>query len=287
MHLLLYNRDPHLMKYYLEWMDAWAKHAMADVYGKPPGFLPAQVTFKTGEPGGYTKNWWGAGAHDFNSLWYRTRLHGMLVVAYVLTGDEKYITPLREMMRFLSTYARPAVPEGEPLPPDRLPQPYTFPEGWRDGTAGTRYARDVGWGHPGNWYYYVTGDTQFDAKFSKLFNDTIERGPFPRIDKGIVERGYRRAKSFRDGYFDKVVPKLKYGGSTANYAAAWAEQRHARGKRASLLQAFLHGVGCFIKMYVIRAGFLDGRQGLLLSLLSAHSTYVKYADLWVRNQKQN
>jgi (heptosyl)LPS beta-1,4-glucosyltransferase len=74
---------------------------------------------------------------------------------------------------------------------------------------------------------------------------------------------------------------------SANYAAAWAEQRYAKGKRASLLQAFLHGVGCFIKMYIIRAGFLDGKQGLLLSLLSAHSTFVKYADLWTRYQKKD
>jgi (heptosyl)LPS beta-1,4-glucosyltransferase len=37
-------------------------------------------------------------------------------------------------------------------------------------------------------------------------------------------------------------------------------------------------------MYLVRAGFLDGRQGLLLALLSAHSTFVKYADLWVRYQ---
>ncbi|MGD8785412.1 MAG: glycosyltransferase family 2 protein [Thioalkalispiraceae bacterium] len=73
---------------------------------------------------------------------------------------------------------------------------------------------------------------------------------------------------------------------SAHYAAAWAEQRQARGKRASLLQGILHGIGCFVKMYILRAGFLDGKQGLLLSLLSAHSTFVKYADLWTRDQKQ-
>ncbi|MDZ4263218.1 MAG: glycosyltransferase family 2 protein [Pseudomonadota bacterium] len=69
---------------------------------------------------------------------------------------------------------------------------------------------------------------------------------------------------------------------SAHYAAAWAQQRQEQGKRASLLQGLLHGVGCFLKMYLLRAGFLDGRQGLLLALLSAHSTFVKYADLWVR-----
>lgn len=69
---------------------------------------------------------------------------------------------------------------------------------------------------------------------------------------------------------------------SAGYAAAWAEQREKRGKKGSLTQGILHGVGCFLKMYLLRAGFLDGKQGLLLSLLSAHSTFVKYADLWIR-----
>lgn len=74
---------------------------------------------------------------------------------------------------------------------------------------------------------------------------------------------------------------------SAHYASEWALQRELRGKSASLLQGFLHGVGCFVRMYIVRAGFLDGRQGLLLALLSAHSTFVKYADLWVRGQSRS
>ncbi len=71
---------------------------------------------------------------------------------------------------------------------------------------------------------------------------------------------------------------------SAHYASEWALQRELRGKRASLLQGGLHGLGCFVRMYLLRAGFLDGQQGLLLAILSAHSTFVKYADLWVRRQ---
>lgn len=71
---------------------------------------------------------------------------------------------------------------------------------------------------------------------------------------------------------------------SALYAAEWARQRQAMGKRSTLLQGVIHGMACFLKMYILRAGFLDGKQGLLLALLSAHSTFVKYADLWVRTQ---
>lgn len=72
---------------------------------------------------------------------------------------------------------------------------------------------------------------------------------------------------------------------SASYAKAWADQREKAGKKATLWQGISHAVGCFVKMYVIRLGFLDGKAGLLLAILSAHSTFVKYADLWVRTQK--
>ncbi len=71
---------------------------------------------------------------------------------------------------------------------------------------------------------------------------------------------------------------------SAHYAEAWADQRERAGKRASLSQGVVHALGCFVRMYLLRGGFLDGRAGLLLALLSAHSTFNKYADLWLRHQ---
>jgi (heptosyl)LPS beta-1,4-glucosyltransferase len=71
---------------------------------------------------------------------------------------------------------------------------------------------------------------------------------------------------------------------SANYASLWAQQRAKAGKRSSLLLGILHGLGCFLRMYVLKAGFMDGKAGLLLAILSAHSTFAKYADLWVRQR---
>jgi (heptosyl)LPS beta-1,4-glucosyltransferase len=73
---------------------------------------------------------------------------------------------------------------------------------------------------------------------------------------------------------------------SAHYAELWAQGRQRQGKTTRLSVAFLHGVSCFVRMYVLKAGFLDGRPGLLLAVLSAHSTFVKYADLWVRGTTQ-
>lgn len=73
---------------------------------------------------------------------------------------------------------------------------------------------------------------------------------------------------------------------SAHYAELWAQGRQQQGKTTSLSVAFIHGIGCFMRMYVLKAGFLDGRPGILLALLSAHSTFAKYADLWVKGRAQ-
>lgn len=73
-----------------------------------------------------------------------------------------------------------------------------------------------------------------------------------------------------------------YLNKSTQYAVAWSQQRQAQGKKSSLGNAVLHAVGCFLKMYVFKAGFLDGKQGFLLAVLSTHSTFIKYADLWIR-----
>ncbi|MCW9732667.1 glycosyltransferase family 2 protein [Avibacterium sp. 20-15] len=70
---------------------------------------------------------------------------------------------------------------------------------------------------------------------------------------------------------------------SANYASAWAEQRAKQGKKATLFQGITHAIGCFVKMYFVKAGFLDGKQGFLLAVLSAFSVFSKYAQLWSKN----
>ncbi len=71
-----------------------------------------------------------------------------------------------------------------------------------------------------------------------------------------------------------------YLSKSAVYAGAWAENKYSQGKRATLATAVLHSIGVSLKMYVFRLGFLDGRQGFLLSLLSSYSVFAKYAQLW-------
>lgn len=75
-----------------------------------------------------------------------------------------------------------------------------------------------------------------------------------------------------------------YLSKSAQYGRAWSEQNYKKGKKSSLTLALIHSLNSFIKMYFIKRGFLDGKHGILLAILSAQSVFNKYAELWVAQQ---
>ncbi|MEK9496778.1 glycosyltransferase family 2 protein [Photorhabdus sp. P32] len=71
-----------------------------------------------------------------------------------------------------------------------------------------------------------------------------------------------------------------------NYAKAWAEQRDEQGKQCSYFSVFSHTLGAFFKTWLLRAGFLDGKQGLVLAIVNAQYTFNKYVALWEKRQQK-
>lgn len=63
------------------------------------------------------------------------------------------------------------------------------------------------------------------------------------------------------------------------YAQLWAQQRHAEGKRCGSLAAWTHVAAYWLKSYVLRAGFLDGRAGWLFHRAHARAVIAKYRGL--------
>ena len=64
-----------------------------------------------------------------------------------------------------------------------------------------------------------------------------------------------------------------------SYSTASSVMRHRTGHRSSLATAVLHGIWAFIRTYVLRLGFLDGREGFLLAVINAENSYYRYAKL--------
>lgn len=74
-----------------------------------------------------------------------------------------------------------------------------------------------------------------------------------------------------------------YINKTTGYIKAWANEREGR-KKSGLLVALIHAFASFMKMYFLKLGFLDGRHGFILAWLTMNSTFLKYIDLYLREQ---
>lgn len=61
-----------------------------------------------------------------------------------------------------------------------------------------------------------------------------------------------------------------------NFTEIGAREIIRRGKRVSMLSPWTHGLGTFIKLYLVKRGFLDGYAGLVVAILSGMHAFVKY-----------
>jgi glycosyltransferase involved in cell wall biosynthesis len=62
-----------------------------------------------------------------------------------------------------------------------------------------------------------------------------------------------------------------------HYSTLFAEQN--RGKKSSFTKALGHGLFAFFRSYILKRGIFCGREGFLISLYNANTTFYKYIKL--------
>jgi hypothetical protein len=93
------------------------------------------------------------------------------------------------------------------------------------------------------------------------------------VANGRVEK--LRGEMFHFPYRDMSEHLRKIDRYTTLAAEQWASE----GRRATALQAFIYPRLAFFRNYILRRGFLDGRTGLIVSLLNSYYVFLKYAKL--------
>lgn len=71
------------------------------------------------------------------------------------------------------------------------------------------------------------------------------------------------------------------------YTTLASGELERKGKSFAVSDLIIRPWWQFIRMYLLRLGFLDGRQGLLLALFSSAYVFTKYAKLWERRTNNN
>jgi glycosyltransferase involved in cell wall biosynthesis len=86
-----------------------------------------------------------------------------------------------------------------------------------------------------------------------------------------------------DHYTDNTIQH--YFDKFNQYTSLAAEDLGEKEKRFHVLDLFIRPIHMFLKMYLWKTGFLDGIEGFLLAVFSAHYVFVKYAKLWELGRK--
>jgi glycosyltransferase involved in cell wall biosynthesis len=134
-----------------------------------------------------------------------------------------------------------------------------------------RYMRHSGW-----WPDYVVRLFRRDAaRFSDdhTHERLIANGPTGRLCEPLMH------EAIRD--LDQMLLKINA------YSTSTAHMKLERGQRAGLAAAIWHGAWTFFRTYVLRLGFLDGREGFMLALANAEGSYYRYAKLMLLAQKRD
>ena len=108
------------------------------------------------------------------------------------------------------------------------------------------------------------GSAHFEEN-SLVHEELVIDGKVGTISSPIIHHTFPTLKS----YFDKFN----------KYTSLAAKELKLKGEKFRLSACLTHPIATFFKMYIQKRGFLDGFEGLLLSVLSATYVFVKYAKL--------
>ncbi|KPJ35817.1 LPS biosynthesis protein [Burkholderia multivorans] len=126
-----------------------------------------------------------------------------------------------------------------------------------------RWIRHSGW-YP-DWVprLFRRGTARFsdDLVHERLVFDT----PAQRLSGKLMHYSYED--------FETVVRKLDA------YSTAGARQRRAAGQRGGFGKALARGAWAFVRTYVLRRGFLDGRAGFMIAVFNAETVYYRFLKL--------
>jgi glycosyltransferase involved in cell wall biosynthesis len=121
----------------------------------------------------------------------------------------------------------------------------------------------------------------YPGRVVRLFKRGKGRFSETRVHEQLQIDG--RAVTTRHDLLHLTDPDLVHYLSKFNtYTSLAAEDMANAGRRFRLRDLLLRPPFQFVKMYILRFGFLDGIEGFILAVLSGAYVFAKYAKLWER-----
>lgn len=116
----------------------------------------------------------------------------------------------------------------------------------------------------------------YHRKSTRVSNDAVHEKVISEKLRVVKLNGKMKHVPYRS--MDDFLEKMQ------KYSTLFAMQ-HQGKKESSFTKALVHGAVAFCKNYFFKRGFLGGREGYILSVYNAQTTYYKYLKLAELNKK--
>lgn len=134
---------------------------------------------------------------------------------------------------------------------------------------GDRWIRHSGW-----WPDYVV---RLIRRGSGRFTDSLVHESIKVQGKTGTLNGHFLHYPYKD--MEAFLTKVN------QYSSAGAEMMHAKGRTTGIPGIIGHSVWTFIRIYVMRRGFLDGKEGFILAAVAAAGSFFRYSKLFFLNRQ--
>jgi len=133
----------------------------------------------------------------------------------------------------------------------------------RENYFGTRWIRHCGWYPDYNYRLYNRNRCRFSER---IVHETLEHdGNTATLEGNLIHFTYENISDYL----------LRMD----SYSTLSAQELFKSGKSTGIASLMFKPLATFVKMFIIKRGFLEGYAGLTLSLLYAQYTFCKYAKL--------
>ena len=130
--------------------------------------------------------------------------------------------------------------------------------------------------HSGWWPDYVL---RLFKRGAARFNDAaVHERVVPAHGQPLQLKGYFQHYPYDN--LDALITKVN------RYSSDAAAMMYAKGRRTSVFGALGHSFWTFVRIYLIRRGFLDGRHGLVLAVTAAAGSFFRYSKLMFLAEKK-
>lgn len=113
----------------------------------------------------------------------------------------------------------------------------------------------------------------FDRRYGNFNEKPVHESVIVKCERGRIE----------SPLYHFTYPTIGSHISKINrYTDLSAAELIKEGKQYSIFASLFFGFNKFLKMYFLKLGFLDGKEGLILCINSAYGIYLKYIKTWKR-----